>query len=125
MNIALWIVAVLLAVFFLLSGSNHAFRPLKALASDQRTRWVGDVPPAFVRFIGLSELLGVAGLILPAITGIQPWLTVLAAVGLGIVMLCAFVFHAARRELKALPVVAIPLALAVVVVLGRGVIASF
>jgi len=83
MNMALWIAAALLAADFLLAGATHAFRSLKMLANDRRTQWVADLPAAVVRFIGVSELLGAAGLLLPALTGMLPWLTALAAVGAG------------------------------------------
>jgi len=125
MNIALWIAAALLAAVFLLAGANHAFLSLKTLAKDRRTQWVADLPASIVRFIGVSELLGVAGLLLPAITGMLPWLTVLAAAGLGGVMLCALIFHIARREFTALPVVAVLLALAAFVAYRRAALVPF
>src|SRR5262249_42233024 len=125
MTIALWIAAALLAAVFLLAGSTHAFRSLKLLANDRRTQWVADLPPAVVRFIGVCEPLGVAGLLLPAITGVLPWLTALAAAGLGSVMLCALVFHITRREFTDVPSVTILLALAVFVAYGRAVPTPF
>ena len=125
MNLILWIAAALLAAVFLLAGSTHAFRSLEMLAKDRRTQWVRDLPPGVVRFIGVSELLGAVGLLLPAITKILPQLTVLAAAGLGSVMLCALVFHIARREFTAVPVVTILLALAAFVAYGRAVLVPF
>jgi hypothetical protein len=125
MNIALWIAAALLAIVFLLAGANHAFRSLKTLAKDRRTQWARDLPPAVVRFIGVSELLGAAGLFLPTITDVPSWLMALAAVGLGCVMVSALVFHAARREFTALPFVVLLLVLASFVAYGRGVLAPF
>jgi hypothetical protein len=125
MNIALWITATLLATVFMLAGATHAFRSLKTLAKDRRTQWVADVPPAVVRFIGVSELLGAVGLVLPAITGMPSWLTALAAAGLGCVMLCALIFHIARSEFTAVPVVTVLLALAAFVVYGRVALTPF
>ena len=117
MNITLWIVQGLLALAFLLAGSMKAFSPMATLKKNML--WTNNVPAAFVRFIGVAELLGAIGLILPAVTGIQPWLTVAAAVGLVVVMASAAVVHAARREFSGLGAPAILLLLAVFVVLGR------
>jgi hypothetical protein len=125
MNLILWIAAALLAAVFLLAGATHAFGSLERLAKDRRTAWVRDLPAGVVRFIGVSELLGALGLLLPAITKILPQLTVLAAAGLGSVMLCALVFHLARREFTAVPVVTILLALAALVAYGRVALAPF
>ncbi len=100
-NIALWIVQILLALVFLMAGYPRAFQPLDVVA--QSIFWVTDVPPPLVRFIGISELLGAIGLIVPAMTRIQPRLTVPAAAGLSIIMLSASVFHVARGEFFALP----------------------
>jgi protein-S-isoprenylcysteine O-methyltransferase Ste14 len=125
MNLILWIATALLVTVFLLAGATHAFRSLAMLAKDRRMQGVRELPPVFVRFIGVCELLGVAGLLLPALTGMLPWLTALAAAGLGGVMLCALIFHLARREFTAVPVVTVLLALAAFVAYGRAVLAPF
>jgi hypothetical protein len=81
--------------------------------------WPGDVPAALVRFIGVSELLGAIGLVLPSLTRIQPRLTPLAAAGLVLVMILAALFHASRGEWGALPIHAVFAALAGFVAWGR------
>lgn len=116
MNIALWIVQVLLAGMFLMAGVMKAFQYERAKAS---LPWVKDVPRGVVRFIGISELLGGLGLLLPAITGILPWLTPLAAAGLALTMLLAIGFHASRREPPAIGFNAVLLILAAFVAYGR------
>ena len=73
MNAVLWIVQGLLAAAFLAAGLMKSTRPIEAL-SKQMT-WVKSVPPGFVRFIGVAELLGAIGLILPMVTNILPWLS--------------------------------------------------
>ena len=90
-----WVLSVVLAVLFLVTGVNKAFRYEK---SREIFPWVKDVPRALVRFIGIAEILGALGLILPVATGIYPWLTYYAAVGLAILMLMAGTFHGQRRE---------------------------
>jgi uncharacterized membrane protein YphA (DoxX/SURF4 family) len=117
MNIVLWIVQGLLALAFLLAGLMKTFRPISTLQKNMT--WVGSVAAPFVRFIGIVELLGAIGLILPEATGILPWLTVAAAVGLVIIMLCAAVFHASRREYSRIGVNTVLFLLAALIVVGR------
>jgi putative oxidoreductase len=117
MNIALWIIAVLLALAFLLAGVMKAFRPLDSLKKNMS--WVPDVPAAFVRFIGVAEILAAIGLILPAITGVQQWLVAAAAGGLVIVMLGAVIVHAGRKEWQNIGGNVVLLLLAAFIVIGR------
>ena len=120
MNIVLWIVQVLLGVAFLMAGVTHAFQYERAKA---QFKWVADVPRSLVTFIGICEILGAIGLILPALTGILPWLTPLAGVGLAVIMLLAAGFHVMRREYPNIVVNLILLALAAFVAYGRWVLA--
>ena len=117
MNIALWIVQGLLALAFLLAGSMKAFAPLTTVRKNMS--WANDVGVPFVRFIGIAELLAAIGLILPAITGIQSWLTIAAALGLVVVMVSASIFHASRREYQNIGMNVVLLLLAAFIVLGR------
>jgi len=120
MNIALGIVQGLLALAFLLAGSMKAFAPLNIVQKNQP--WANDVAAPFVRFIGAAELLAGIGLILPAVTGIQPRLTIAAALGLVVVMVSASIFHASRREYQNIGMNVVLLLLAAFVVLGRWVL---
>jgi len=63
-------------------------------------RWTGfsDLPRPLVVFIGFTEVLGAAGLVLPMATGIVPWLTPLAAIGLALIVLMAAGFHLRADE---------------------------
>jgi uncharacterized membrane protein YphA (DoxX/SURF4 family) len=117
MTIVLWIVQGLLALAFLMAGVLKTTQPIDALS--KRMGWVSVAPQWFVRFVGAAEVLGAIGLILPLATGILPWLTVAAAIGLAIVMVSAFVFHLTRREAAQVPTNLILLALALVIVVGR------
>jgi putative oxidoreductase len=100
-NIALWVAQVLLAVAFGMAGFMKTTLPIADLT--EKMVWPGALPPALVRFIGVSEFAAALGLILPAATRIKPVLTPLAGVGLVIVMLLAAIFHAMRGEFGALP----------------------
>jgi uncharacterized membrane protein YphA (DoxX/SURF4 family) len=117
MNTALWVVQILLALGFLLAGVPKATQPIPALA--KRITWAKDVPVSLVRFIGVVEILGALGLILPALTGILPWLTVAAAVGLAIVMASAIVFHVVRGEANRIALNIVFLLLLLFVTYGR------
>lgn len=111
MNIALWIVQVLLSAFSLAAGWNHGLRPLSE--TIQTSPWAADLPAALVRFIGWAELAAGIGLVLPAAARILPILTPLAAVGLAVIMGLAIPFHIMRGEANviALHVVVVPLSL--------------
>ncbi len=117
MNYALWTAQALLAVVFLVTGSQKLTQPIGKLAKSME--WVKSTPTALVRLLGLVEVLGAVGLILPAATGILPWLTPLAAVGCAIVMLGASVHHAARHEYQKLGFTIVLFLLAVFVAYGR------
>jgi putative oxidoreductase len=103
MNLLLWLVQVLLAVAFGMAGFMKATQPIDALVQGGMA-WAAQMPVAVVRFIGVSELLGAIGLILPAATGIKPSLTPLAALGLLTIMILAMAFHVSRAEPGALPI---------------------
>ena len=90
-----WVFSIVLAVVFFITGVNKVFRYEK---SRDLIPWVKDVPRALAQTIGIAEILGALGLILPVITGIYSWLTPVAAVALALLMLIAAVFHAFRRE---------------------------
>ncbi|HEX8273040.1 MAG TPA: DoxX family protein [Longimicrobiaceae bacterium] len=113
----LWAVQILLAIAFGMSGLMKLTQPVADLAAQMP--WVASVPAALVRFIGAAELAGALGLVLPALTRIQPRLTALAALGLVVVMLLATLVHGSRGELAMLPVNLVLGALAAFVAWGR------
>lgn len=96
MNIVLWVIQVVLAVFFGAAGLGKVLQPKDKLAA--RMAWVEDFSPASIRLIGVLEVLGAVGLILPGVTGILPILTPLAAVGLALTMAGAAYTHFRRNE---------------------------
>lgn len=117
LNIALWAAQLLLAIAFGMAGFLKSTQPIDALAPQME--WVAAVPVWLVRFIGVSELAGAAGLVLPALTRIKPALTPLAAAGLLAVMVLASLFHVTRGELGALPVNAVLGGIAAFIAWGR------
>ena len=83
MNIALWIIQSLLALLFLFAGGMKLILPI-----EEMTQQIA-MPGLFLRFIGVCEVLGGLGLVLPWLVGIRPGLTPLAAAGLVIIMIGA------------------------------------
>ncbi|WP_048552824.1 DoxX family protein [Nostocoides japonicum] len=117
MNIALWVVAALLAVAFLMAGSMKVSRSKEKLASSMG--WVEDFSAGTVKFIGVMEILGAVGLILPAATGIATVLTPLAATGLAVTMVLAAIVHVRRGETSNIGVNIVLLLLALFVAVMR------
>jgi uncharacterized membrane protein len=91
MNVAYWIVAGLLALFYLYGGgvkvawSKERLRPMMA--------WVDAMPLPAVRALGVVELLGALGLVLPPLTGVAPWLALAAAAGFVVLQIGAVGVH--------------------------------
>jgi uncharacterized membrane protein YphA (DoxX/SURF4 family) len=117
-NMALWIVTIVLAVSFLGSGLMKQFVPKDKLVTSGQG-WAADFSPANIRLIGLVEIVGAIGLVLPAVTHIAPILVPMAAIGLILVMVGAAIVHARRREVPNVAVNVVLLALAAFVVWGR------
>jgi hypothetical protein len=94
MNVALWIVQVLLALLFLFTGGMKLVMPIEEMLKQMPL----SLPGWFVRFIGVVEVLGAIGLILPWLLYVRPGLTPLAGAGLVIVMIGAVVYTVAAGE---------------------------
>ena len=96
MNVALWIIQVLLAGLFIFAGGAKLMMPIQELTAQT------GMPAWFIRFISVAELLGGFGLILPSLLRVAPGLTPLAAAGLVIIMIGAVVMSAAGGVIAAL-----------------------
>jgi uncharacterized membrane protein YphA (DoxX/SURF4 family) len=117
MDIALWIVQVLLALAFLAAGALKLTRPKEKL--DAQLKWPEDFSLNQIRLIGAAELLGAIGLILPAVTDIVPVLTAWAALGLAVLMAGAVWTHRRREEPQGMAITGALLLLAAFVAWGR------
>lgn len=102
LNVILWIVQVLLGGMYLMAGVMKSTTPMDAL--HQQMSWTLAVPDLMVRVIGISELLGGVGLLLPSLLRIRPSLTPLASLLLTLVQILALAFHVSRGEVNMLPV---------------------
>jgi DoxX-like family len=117
-NIALWSVAVVLAVAFLAGGAVKIVRPKEQLVTSG-FRFAEDFSAGAVKTIGSLEVLAAVGLTLPGLLGIAPILVALAATGVVLLMIGATVTHLRRGEPQAVPVTLGLLALAAFVAWGR------
>ena len=98
MELAYWIIAALLAVFYLYAGGKKVAQSQEQL--QPMMGWVDRVPMPLVRTIGALEILGAAGLILPPLTGIAPWLAIAAAIGLVLIQVGGIAVHLSRGEAR-------------------------
>lgn len=117
LHISLWVAQALLAVMFLMAGFNKLFQSIEELS--KMLPWAAEMPAAMVRFIGISEILGGLGLLLPSALRIMPRLTPVAAGGLALVMVLASAFHVSRGEASVIPMNLVLMAVAFFIVWGR------
>ena len=117
MNLTLWILQVLLAAAFAMTGGAKLLRPRLALAD--RMPYVVDFSDRQIKAIGLLEVAAAIGLVVPPLLGIGLLLTPLAALGLVGTMIGAALTHIRRGELRSLPVNAVLMLLAAIVAWGR------
>jgi hypothetical protein len=118
-NVVLWIVAGLLAAVYLAAGGMKVATPREKLLANPNMAWTADFSDAVVKGVGVVEILGALGLVLPWALGIAPVLTPLAATGLVSVQAGAIVVHARRKEAKVLPMNVVLLSLAAFMAIGR------
>lgn len=116
MDIAVWVASGLLALAFLFAGATKSLAPYEKVKGTMP--WAGDVGQPLTRFIGIAEVLGAIGVILPHLTGILPWLSIVAAFALALVQLLAVGFHVRRSEVKMLGANVVLLLLALFVGIG-------
>lgn len=122
MDIALWIVAGLLAVAYVAGGGGKIVIPKdKIYAFGATAHWVEDVSATTVKGIGVLEVLGAVGLILPAAVDVMPFLVPVAAGCLGLIMIGAALTRIRRREYRYLAGDLVYLGLLIFLAVGRSV----
>lgn len=119
MNIALWILQLLLAFGFAASAVMKGTWDRERLVQSGQTGVQG-LPIPLIRFIAVSEALGALGLILPMASGIAPSLTVFAALGLAVIMMLGAGVHLILREPRNVTTCVVILAVCLLVAFGRG-----
>lgn len=120
MNVALWIVAGLLAVAYLAGGGGKVILSKEKLAGfGASAKWVDDFSAGSVKAIGALEVLAAVGLVLPAALDIAPVLVPLAALGLVVIMVGAAITRIRRHEFVFMVVDLVYLVLAGFLAWGR------
>lgn len=114
-DIVIWVAQGLVAFAFLMAGLAKTVFYSRARAN---LAWSHSMPRSLVGSIGTLEILGALGIILPRATGILPWLTPVAAVGLALIMALAIPLHVRRRESQAVVMNVVLAGLAIAVALG-------
>ncbi|GJE60765.1 DoxX family protein [Methylobacterium sp. J-078] len=117
LRIGLWIAQGLVALVFVLAGLTKLTTPIPDLSAMMP--WTGQFPEAFVRLIGIVDIAGGLGIILPAATRILPRLTVVTALCCVVLQLLAMAFHVSRGEIPVLPLNLVLLTLSAFVLWGR------
>ena len=97
LNIALWVAQACLCGLFLFAGIVKLTKTQRGMI-DMGWAWAESIPLWFTRLVGIMELLGAIGVVLPAITQIMPFLAPLAAVGFVVLQVSAIALHASRGE---------------------------
>lgn len=100
MNTILWILQAIIAITFTYSGICKVTLSIPKMVALGQTG-VEDVPLALIKFIGISEILGSIGLIVPELINVLPFFVVAAAIGIGVIMVPASSIHLSRKEFKA------------------------
>lgn len=118
MNVALWVIAAVLATGFLASGGMKLSQPKEKLAASG-FRWTEDFSQGMVKLIGGLEVLAAIGLILPGALRIASVLVPLAALGVVLLMIGAAITHVRRKEYQAMLIPLVLLVLAALIVWGR------
>ena len=117
LNIGLWIVQVSLLGIY---GSYGVYKTFFTEKAKEKMAWTQNRSDNFIRFVGIAELLGAIGVVLPMVTGILPWVTVPAAIGLTLVQgFAIFTEHLPKKEYKFLPLNLYFAAMSIFVIIGR------
>jgi hypothetical protein len=119
MNIVLWIAAGLLALVALVGGFTKSFVAKEKLEHHEGAAWTRGVSPAFVKTLGVLELLAAIGLILPALVDVAPVMVPVTAVCWVALMIGAMITHARLGQSKLVLVNLAYVALAVFIAVGR------
>lgn len=118
LKLGLWLAQTIICILFVLFGCLKLMLPVEKLAA--MWVWPGQVPVWLLHLVGVLDIAGGIGVLLPAITHIQPRLVVYAALGCTALQLCAIIFHVSRGEVGVVWLNCILLGLAAFILWGRG-----
>lgn len=118
MSLVLWFAASALALVFAATGVMKLVESREMLVADGQ-RWAATASPALIKILGVAEVLGAFGLVLPGIVGVLPQVTAVAAGGLAVIMAGAAVVHVRRGEQRAAVIAVALLIIAVFIAYDR------
>ena len=119
MDTTLWIAAGLLALVALTGGFTKTFIPKEKLEHHEGAAWTRGVSPAFVKTLGVLELLAAIGLILPAMVDVAPVMVPVTAVCWVALMIGAMITHGRLGQFKLVMLNVVYVAIAVFITVGR------
>lgn len=117
LNLALWFTQITNSAVYVGSGVWKLTTPVGELAAI--IPWAGDVPYSFLVFIGVVDIVGGIGTVLPSLVRVKPGTTVVAALGCAVLQMSAIVFHVGRGEVTNTPGNVVFFAMAVFIAWGR------
>ena len=117
MNTALWVIQCLLCAFFIMPGLGKIGASKEKHIADGHLKPGASIVP--IRVLGVLELLGCVGIIVPWLTSIAPILTPMTATGFCLIMAAGIVNHSLKKEYKMLPMLTVVFALAAIVAFYR------
>jgi uncharacterized membrane protein len=121
-NRVLWVLQWIFGLYFIGYGVMHFVVPV---GLPELLDWMYDLDPTLHYVSGVAEIIGGLGLILPGLTGVMPELTSWAAVGLGLVMVGAMIYHAGRGEIINISLNVVVAAVMAYIAYGRWALSSF
>jgi uncharacterized membrane protein YphA (DoxX/SURF4 family) len=124
-NVVVWIASGMLAALFVMAGLMKLTKSKAQLVENPQMSWATDFSPGVLKLIGVAEVAGAIGLILPGALDIATWLVPAAAIGLVLLMIGAAITHARRHERPNVAINLILLAIALFVVIERIGLQSF
>lgn len=117
MNTALWVMQYILAAFFIMPGIGKLSGTVQKHIADGHLKPGTSIVP--IRLLGILELMGCIGIIIPWLTGIVPILTPITALGFCLVMGAGLINHTRKKEYKMLPMLVVVLIMAILVAYYR------
>ncbi len=119
MDIAAWIVTGIVVLILGGAGASKLARSKEKILQNPNMGWANDFSPPAIKLIGLAEVAGALGLVLPWALNVAPVLTPFAGYSLAVLMTGAAIVHARRREYVGLPFVLLLVAGALFVAIVR------
>ena len=116
LNVSLWVAQSILAAMFLMAG---VMKFATSIEEQRKMEWAKHVSEGLIHFVGVVEILGAIGLLLPSILKIKPWLTPWAATGVALVMVLAMGLNVSVGDTKPIMTIMILTAIALFVAWGR------